>query len=227
MNLIPFVSEQPEPSLRRSVLGWLMRLVNRNPHRLWYVWKSRLLLFYGAEDGFDTQRYEAPCWTCGGSGADDYGSCDDCYEGVHHVTRTMLRRHVVEGMLFHQVVETGRIWDDAALEELEALEAWHRRLTGRVRHRATSERVSREAEAWMLLVLGQYRGLWQWLNGAGVQWQEHVGLPMVTLRFVLTRPKLWRRRLSQWWLRHAWMWRDGLLNGVRMLCRREWNEVPF
>jgi len=92
---------------------------------------------------------------------------------------------------------------------------------------AASERVSREAEAWMLLVLGQYRGLWQWLNGAGVQWQEHVGLPMVTLRFVLTRPKLWRRRLSQWWLRHAWMWRDGLLNGVRMLCRREWNEVPF
>lgn len=164
MNLIPTTKE---PSLRRWLLAQLMRLINANPTGYWYRWKDILLHLYGEEDGFDTQRLEAPCWTCGGA-----GDCYDCDEGIHHVTRTKLWRWTIEGFVFHRPDEA-KIYTDSELNAIErwAQEGlgapWHSRIIGRVRHRPTPACVSREAEAWLLLMLGRYKTLGQWFGGAG------------------------------------------------------------
>lgn len=198
MNLIPI---SREPSLRRWILARLMRLINANPTGYWYRWKDILLHLYGEEDGFDTQRLEAPCWTCGGD-----GDCYDCDEGVHHVTRTKLWRWQIEGHVFHRPDEA-RIYTD---DELNAIERWaqeglgakwHRRIIGRVAHRPTPPALSREAEAWLLLILGQYRSLGRWLQGAG---SSHLA-PCWWLPFSAVRAALLTLRSIPAQCRRVWM----------------------
>lgn len=198
MNLIPSPAKQSEPSFRRWLLAQLMRIANRNGHPRWYACKTRLLAFYASPDGFDTQRYEAPCWNCVG-GTDYTGNeCWQCNAGVHHITRTMLHRYVIEGVVFHQIARF-RIFYDEELDAIEHLEGWSgRRITTKKGPGKTSVAASMEAEAWILLLCGGYRALWQWLNGAGLAYR-FVGYPLGTLRWLLTRPREWRYRLHRAW----------------------------
>lgn len=207
MNLVP---TSHEPSLRRWLLAQLMRLINANPTGYWYRWKDILLHLYGVPDGFDTQRLEAPCWTCGGA-----GDCYDCDDGVHHITRTKLWRWQIEGLVFHRPDEA-RIWNDSELQAIERLAQegvgapWRRRIIGRVKHRPTHPALSREAEAWLLLILGQYRTLSAWMRGAGSS---------------LPSPCWW---LPMCALRHALF----VLTSLPARCRRAWQnyknrDIPF
>jgi len=192
MNLIP---TSREPSLRRWILAWLMRLINANPTGYWYQWKDALLHWYGEKDGFDTQWIEALCWTCGGE-----GDCWDCDEGVHHVTRTRLWRWQIEGHVFHRPGDT-KIWNDSELSALElTVPGWHRRIIGRVTHRPTPPALSREAEAWLLLLLGQYRSLGRWLQGAE---SSHLA-PCWWLPFSAVRAALFTLRSIPAQCRRAW-----------------------
>ena len=199
MNLIP---QGHEPSLRRWLLAHLMRIANRNGHPQWYAWKTRLLECYAVADGFDTQRYEAPCWSCGGSGVDEVGECQDCTDGVHHVTRTVLHRFVIEGLVFHQITRN-RIWDDGELEAFEEHPAWKNRTTTKKHSKETTQAASMEAEAWILLLCGGYRALWRWLNGAGPCY-AFPGYPLGTLRWLIVRTR--QLRFLPQRLRNAWRW---------------------
>ena len=207
MNLIP---TSREPSLRRWLLARLMKLINANATGYWYRWKDILLHRYGVPDGFDTQRLEAPCWSCGGTGwwgTDGNGcECCDCVDGVHHVTRTKLWRWQIEGFVFHRPDEA-RIWNDSELVAIERTvfddehNKWHRRIIGRVQHRPTHPALSREAEAWLLLLLGQYRSLSAWMRGAGSSLPSPCWwLPMCAVRsaicFLTSLPARCRRA---WW----------------------------
>mgnify|MGYP000140150340 FL=1 len=207
MNLVPSIDQQPAPSLRRWILAQLMRIANRNGHPMWYAMKTRLLGFYAAPDGFDTQRYEAPCWSCGGSGVDEIGECQDCSDGVHHVTRTLLHRFVIEGLVFHQIGRV-RIYHDDELEAFEDVPKWRKRITTTKGPKGTSQAASMEAEAWILLLCGGYRALWKWLNGAGLCY-AFAGYPLGTLRWLIVRTRQLRflpQRLRNAWIR--WQTRD-------------------
>jgi hypothetical protein len=202
MNLIP---QGTTPSLRRCILAALMRIANRNGHPQWYAWKTRLLECYAERDGFDTQRYEAPCWTCGGTGVDDMGECFDCNEGVHHVTRTVLTRYVIEGYVFHQLNRT-RIDTDEDLDAIEHADGWRNRLTGKKSSKGTSQAASMEAEAWILLLCGGYRTLWRWLCGSGLAYSFY-GYPLGTIRALIMAAKrvpLLPQRLRNAW----WQWKN-------------------
>lgn len=202
MNLIP---QGTEPSLRRCILAALMRIANRNGHPQWHAWKTRLLECYATRDGFDTQRYEAPCWTCGGAGGDDMGECWDCNDGVHHITRTVLTRHVIEGYVFHQI-NRQRLYTDEDLDTVEQVDGWRRRLTGRKSSKGTSIAASMEAEAWILLLCGGYRNLWRWLGGSGLSYSFY-GYPLGTVRsLIMAGKRIFRLPVR---LRYAWLcWRN-------------------
>lgn len=203
MNLIP---QGTEPSLRRCILAALMRIANRNGHPQWYAWKTRLLECYAERDGFDTQRYEAPCWTCGGAGGDGMGECWDCTGGVHHVTRTVLTRYVIEGYVFHQVNHYSRPMNDLELCAMENCPGFRGRLTGKKSSKGTSQAASMEAEAWILLLCGGYRTLWRWLCGSGLAYSFY-GYPLGTIRALIMAAKrvtLLPRRVRNAW----WQWRN-------------------
>lgn len=205
MNLIPSIEQQPAPSLRRWILAQLMRIANRNGHPQWYAWKTRLLQFYATPDGFDTQRYEAPCWSCCGKGGDEHQECFDCNDGVHHVTRTVLHRYVIEGLVFHQIGRS-RIYHDKELEAMEELPNWRKRITTTKGPKGTSQAASMEAEAWILLLCGGYRALWKWLNGAGLSY-AFAGYPLGALRWIIVRTR--QLQFLPQRLRNAWMrWKN-------------------
>ena len=201
MNIVPSIRQQPAPSLRRWILAQLMRIANRNGHPQWYAWKTRLLDFYATPDGFDTQRYEAPCWSCGGSGVDEIGECQDCSDGVHHVTRTLLHRFVIEGLVFHQIGRV-RIYHDEELEAFEDLPGWQRRIMTTKGPKGTSQAASMEAEAWILLLCGGYKTLWHFLNGAGLCY-TFFGYPLGSLRWLIVRTR--RLQFLPQRMRNAWM----------------------
>lgn len=204
MNIIP---QGSQPSIRRWMLAQLMRIANRNGHPQWYAWKTILLDCYATPDGFDTQRYEAPCWSCGGSGVDEIGECFDCNDGVHHVTRTVLYRYVIEGLVFHQIGR-GRIYHDEELEAFEELPEWHRRITTTKGPKGTSQAASMEAEAWILLLCGGYKTLWKWLNGAGLCY-TFFGYPLGSVRWLIVHTRQLRfvpQRLRNMWM--CWKNRD-------------------
>lgn len=201
MNLVPSIDQQPAPSLRRWILAQLMRIANRNGHPQWYMWKTRLLKCYATPDGFDTQRYEAPCWNCVG-GTDYTGNeCWSCNDGVHHVTRTVLHRFVIEGLVFHQIGRV-RIYHDEELEAFEELPGWQRRITTTKGPKGTSQAASMEAEAWILLLCGGYKTLWHFLNGAGLSY-TFFGYPLGSLRWLIVRTR--RLQFLPQRLRNAWM----------------------
>lgn len=163
MNLIPSIHQQPEPSLRRSVLGWLMRIANRHPLHLWYENKTRLIVHYGENDGFDLQTVEAPCWQCSGQGERDYydegpADCPDCDgTGIHHRTRTILRRYLVGSNVFHQI---GRSWYPEDYPVIIQRPGFRSHITGRVKHRPGCPYAAREAIGLMMLLCGCYRAWW-------------------------------------------------------------------
>lgn len=208
MNLIPSIEQQPAPSFRRWILAQLMRIANRNGHPQWYAWKTKLLQFYATRDGFDTQRYEAPCWNCVG-GTDYTGNeCWSCNAGVHHITRTVLNRFIIEGLVFHQIAGY-RVENDNALCRFETLPDWRKRITTLKRSKGTSVAASMEAEAWILLLCGGYRALWKWLNGDGLSTYAFAGYPLGTLRWLIVRTRQLRllpQRLRNAWIR--WQTRD-------------------
>lgn len=207
MNLVPSIEQQPAPSLRRWFLAQLMRIANRNGHPQWYALKTYLLDFYATPDGFDTQRYEAPCWSCGGFGVDEIGECHDCSDGVHHVTRTLLYRFVIEGLVFHQIGRV-RIYHDDELEAFEDVPAWRKRITTTKSPKGTSQAASMEAQAWIFLLCGGYKALWRWLNGAGLCYR-FIGYPLGTLRWMIVRTRQLRflpQRLRNAWIR--WQTQD-------------------
>lgn len=164
MNLIPTLHQQPEPSLRRSMLGWLMRIANRHPLHLWYENKSRMIAVYGEPDGFDLQTVDAACWECGGGGVRDFYGEGDCDcpacdgTGIHHRTRTVLHRFIVGGNVFHQV---GRRWYAEDYARLITHPDYRRHITGRVKHRPASAHNAREALGCILLLCGFYRSWWR------------------------------------------------------------------
>lgn len=156
MNLIPYLRHQPAPSLRRAILGWLMRVANSNPLFYWYDNKAILLEHYGEDDGFDLQTVNAECWSCQGEG------CFDCdYDGIHHTTRTVLRRRYVGGCLFHT---PGMRWAEQELDELMARKGFRRHITKRVTHRETDARAAREAIGLIVLLTGHYRLWWRFIS---------------------------------------------------------------
>lgn len=208
MNLVPSIRQQPAPSLRRWILAQLMRIANRNGHPQWYAWKTRLLDIYATWDGFDTQRYEAPCWSCGGKGGDEHQECYDCDGGVHHVTRTVLNRFVIEGLVFHQINHYSRPMNDMELHAIENCPGFRGRLTGIKSAKGTSQAASMEAEAWILLLCGGYATLWKWLNGAGLCY-TFFGYPLGSVRWIIVRTRQLRflpQRLRNAWIR--WQTRD-------------------
>ena len=199
MNLIPTLSEQPEPSLRRWLLAQLMRLVNANPPPRWYDHDKPILLhYYGRADGYDLQRIEALCWSCGGKGTDDCGECFDCVNGIHHVTRMKLDRYVIEGVVFHQL--GGKIWDDATLQEWSEEPGFRRWITGRVKHRPTPLAVSLEAHAWIALLTGHYRAVHRALLLSPASWPM-IGGPLSLMAWLWEplgfRLRLWKAGFTQ------------------------------
>lgn len=196
MNLMP---TSRQPALRRQLLARLMRLANANSAGPWYQWKDILLATYAEGDGFDSQRYEAPCWHCDSNGwvgdSDSGYECDHCNDGVHHITRTLLSRHSIDGHVFHRPMQT--LANDESLSYAEESPQFRRRITGLVKHRETSWEASREAEAWILLITGSYRSLWRWLNGAGAS-LAGPGLPMNTVQWLLHQPDRLRMAWRKW-----------------------------
>lgn len=163
MNLIPTLNQQPEPSLRRSLLGWLMRIANRRPLHLWYLNKTRLIVAYGEPDGFDLQTVKAPCWSCGGTGECNYfyegsAECCDCDgTGTHHVTRTLLNRYLVGSNIFHQIAGP---WVEHGERDLVESPNYRSHITGRVKHRPGCPYAAREAIGLIMLLCGCYGGWW-------------------------------------------------------------------
>lgn len=167
MNLIPSIHRQPEPSLRRSLLGWIMRRANRVPSHQWYGMKPRLIAYYGEPDGFDLQTVEAQCWRCEGEG------CDDCdYNGIHHTTRTVLHRYRVGSNIFHQ---PGKRWHVEDFARLRAQPNFRQHITARVKHRPTDPRTAHEYIGLIFLITGYYRQWWYFIR---------------SLRFDYMRPSL-------------------------------------
>ena len=162
MNLIPTLAQQPEPSLRRCILGWLMRIANRRALYLWYDNKAILPEHYGEPDGFDLQTVEAPCWNCAGQGCCD---CDD--SGIHHTTRTILKRRIVGTRIFHTPT---RSWHPGEFAELTRSPLFRRHITGRVAHRAADHRAAREAIGCIMLLTGHYRRWWTMVS-RGCDWE--------------------------------------------------------
>lgn len=162
MNLIPTLNEQQEPSLRRALLGWLMRVANRHPLHRWYDNKAIMLEFYGERDGFDLQTVNAPCWDCAGrvlyaEGDEDYcQSCDG--SGIHHTTRTVLIRRRVGCCVFHT---PGKRWYLEDLKAWQAAEGYRSHLTRRIEHKPCDPRAAREAIGLILLLTGHYRQWWR------------------------------------------------------------------
>lgn len=159
MNLIPTLAQQPEPSLRRAVLGWLMRIANRYPLHRWYDNKAILLEWYGERDGFDLQTVEAECWECAGEGCN---ACDG--DGIHHTTRTILIRRRVGGCIFHT---PGNPWWPVDYDMLTAKPGFRRHITARIQHRPCDPRAAREAIAAIMLLTGHYRMWWRSLTQGG------------------------------------------------------------
>jgi hypothetical protein len=175
MNLIPTLAQQPEPSLRRAVLGWLMRIANRKPLLHWYDNKALLLEFYGEKDGFDLQTIAAECWECDGEGCP---ACD--WDGIHHTTRTILTRRRVGGCIFHT---PGRAWWLEDYADLIARPGFRRHITRRIKHRPCDPRAAREAVALILLLTGHYQAWWRAITYGGPHVSGTVAFPTVNTGF--------------------------------------------
>lgn len=162
MNLIPTLAQQPGPSIRRCILGWLTRVANRHPLYRWYENKAILLDHYGEDDGFDLQTVEATCFKCAGEG------CFSCeYSGTHHTTRTVLKRRIVGTCVFHTPL---RGWFPEEATDLTIDPLFRRHITGRIKHRPADHRAAREAIGWIMLLTGHYRRWWQQIS-LGCDWE--------------------------------------------------------
>lgn len=146
----PTILESRLPSLRRALLAHLMRVANSNPcrHR-WYPIKDTLCWAFALDDGYDVQEIHAECWHCV-NGIDYTGNeCYSCNAGVHHITRTALRRFVIEGFVFHRP-----LWRIESKEEFIELSREAKTvIRHRITHRPRSEAASREAFFWILLLM--------------------------------------------------------------------------
>lgn len=205
MNLIPTLAQQPGPSLRRCLLGWLMRIANRHPLHRWYDNKNLLLCHYGENDGFDLQTVHATCWTCGG----DEDGCQDCdYCGIHHTTRTILWRRIVGTCVFHT---PGSTWKPSLAPFLEAADGFRANLHGRITHRPTDHRAAREAIGAILLLCGCYGQWWRHLT-CGNDWETRTGA------FPTTNPGLYPQHLLAC-----------AIARIRAACHCDWHgdDMPF
>lgn len=205
MNLIPTLAQQPGPSLRRCLLGWLMRVANRHKLHLWYENKAILLDHYGEDDGYDLQTIEAPCWSCAGQGCCD---CDD--SGIHHTTRTILRRRIVGTCVFHTPWITLK---PAEGYEFVGLPKFRSHITGRIKHRPADHRAAREAIGWIMLLSGHYRQWWQQIS-LGCDWENR------TAAFPTSNPGFYPQHLIACGiarLRERWKW-------FRVRC---FDDIPF
>ncbi|WP_395736303.1 hypothetical protein [Prosthecobacter sp.] len=147
-----------------------MQAANSNGDADWYRLKTILLHRYGRREvnsGYDLQRIEAECWTCGGSGDYHSATCRSCAGfGIHHVTRTVLGRWWVEDTLFHQIQE--RSISQSRLQELKP--GARNFFTERMPRREIDPRTSREAHLWLLVLTVPQLGselLWEalWRGG--------------------------------------------------------------
>ncbi|MDE2020029.1 MAG: hypothetical protein KGJ13_06825 [Patescibacteria group bacterium] len=76
---------------------------NANPQNGFYPFKTRFLKRFAVRDGYDLQRVDKECFTCGGSGM--YTEKEECRHcggsGIHHTNEHWLERWDLQGTVYH------------------------------------------------------------------------------------------------------------------------------
>lgn len=74
-----------------------------------YPVKTKLLKKHGIADGYDLQVIQQPCWTCDGTGFDEWHDgeqCEDCDgTGIYRTDKIVLARYKLGGRLYHSPVD--------------------------------------------------------------------------------------------------------------------------
>lgn len=161
MNLFPH--DLTTPSLRLTLLARIMQVANARPEFMsdqWYSLKTRLIKRFGSPDGYDTQRLEASCHECAGTGKDLLGhTCRRCDNGVHHITRTLLSRWKIQDTVFHQI-EKSKLTEAELANIRSHHPALHHHFTARIIHPpGFGAKASREALLWLTLSFDGVRAL--------------------------------------------------------------------
>lgn len=68
-----------------------------------YAFKARFLHRFGTPDGWDEQRINHECWTCGGTGLfEGHSTCRRCDgEGIYRTSFVWLARYELAGRIYH------------------------------------------------------------------------------------------------------------------------------
>lgn len=140
------------PSLRRSLLAWVMHLANQAPNGDWFNLKAELLAIYGENDGYDLQDVRKGCWPCCGTGQIEIFTCSKCHgTGTHSRSYNILYRRKVEGWLFHV---PDRLPGLVAFDRLRPLA---HSVTDKVKvYRNQRLKLASEVTLWLLLLNGSY-----------------------------------------------------------------------